>query len=241
MRNLYSTVIKRVEQRRDNRRRLDISDDYVNWLCFANPGMLDRGNLYCFDYAIKHLPSAAPILEIGSFCGLSTNLLSYYKSKNGVKNPLITCDNWRFEGADPESTVGDSSITQAEYRTFIKETFIRNVRTFSRDDLPHTVEMSSDDFFQAWRKSRGVVDVLGRATQLGGPIGFCYIDGNHSYEYVRRDFENCDAFLEQKGFILFDDSANSSDWDVKKVIAEINDDKKYELIINNPNYLFMKK
>ncbi len=33
----------------------DISNDYVNWLCYANAGMLQRGNLFCFDYAIKNL------------------------------------------------------------------------------------------------------------------------------------------------------------------------------------------
>ncbi len=43
--------------------RLDISDEYVNWLCFANAGMLDRGNLYLMDYAMSRLPSTAPMLE----------------------------------------------------------------------------------------------------------------------------------------------------------------------------------
>ena len=44
---------------------IDISDDFVNWICYVNAGMLDRGNLYCFDYAMRNLPSDAPILEIG--------------------------------------------------------------------------------------------------------------------------------------------------------------------------------
>jgi hypothetical protein len=57
---------------------IDISDDYINWLSFANSGMLHRGNLYCFDYAIEHLPTEAPIIEIGSFCGLSANVITYY-------------------------------------------------------------------------------------------------------------------------------------------------------------------
>src|SRR5207302_252513 len=30
-------------------------DDYVAWLVNANPGMLSRGNLLCFDYALSHL------------------------------------------------------------------------------------------------------------------------------------------------------------------------------------------
>jgi hypothetical protein len=218
MRNLFTRALKRIKQSRDTRGRLDISDEYVNWLCYA-----------------------APIVEIGSFCGLSTNLLTYYEAKNGVRNPLFTCDKWTFEGANHNSTLGDSSVTHEEYRTFVKETFIRNVSVFSRHALPHTVEILSDDFFEAWRESREVLDVFGRATRLGGPISFCYIDGNHTYEYVRRDFQNCDEFLEPRGFILFDDSADSSDWEVRQVIAEIQAAKKYECIVNNPNYLFMKK
>ena len=53
---------------------------------------------------------------------------------------------------------------------------------------------------------------------------------DHTYEYVRRDFENCDEFLEPRGFILFDDSADSSNWEVRKVIAEIMAAETDELI-----------
>lgn len=220
---------------------IDISDEYVEWLCFANAGMLNRGNLYCFDYAIRNLPSGAPIIEIGSFCGLSTNLLSYYKRRHGVSNPLITSDKWEFSGAQEGRTVGYSSIDHKDYRAFVKETYNRNIRMFSSEDLPYTAEMLSDDFFAAWRSSASVRDILGRSLQLGGPISFCYIDGDHSYEYARRDFENCDEFLEGGGFVLFDDSSDGAPWEVCKVVAELRKSKRYELVIKNPNYLFRKK
>ena len=221
----------------------DISneDEYVQWLYFANAGMLDRGNLYCFDYAIRNLPSNAPLIEIGSFCGLSTNLITYYKEKHNVKNALITCDKWEFEGAYKGSMVGDSLITHDEYRMFVKETYIRNIQMFSRYDLPYTMELNSDEFFFKWSNSKKLTDLLGRSIQLGGPISFCYIDGDHSYEYVKRDFGNCDNFLEPGSFILFDDSADGSGWDVCKVVSEIQQSGMYELVIKNPNYLFRKK
>ena len=44
---------------------IDISEEYIDWLCFANAGMLSRGNLYCFDYAMRHLPTEDPVVEIG--------------------------------------------------------------------------------------------------------------------------------------------------------------------------------
>ncbi len=222
-------------------RVIDISEEYTRWLSIANVGMLNRGNLYCFDHAIRHLPDPAPIVEIGSFCGLSTNLITFYKEKHGVKNPLITCDKWEFEGTEEDGMVGGSSITHAEYRDFVKSNYKRNVRMFSRYDLAYTVEMLSEEFFSAWRECRDVVDVFDRTIHLGGPISFCYIDGNHSYQCARRDFENADEFLAPGGFILFDDSADGSGWGVCRVVAEVRKLERYELVIKNPNYLFRKK
>ena len=220
---------------------IDISDEYVNWLCFANSGMLLRGNLYCIDFAIRNLPTNDPIIEIGSFCGLSTNLISYYKERNKARNPLITCDRWEFEGGNGPASVGESSISHAEYREFVKETFRRNVSFFSKFELPFTFEMVSDEFFQAWKELREASDVFGRTLRLGGPISFCYIDGNHSYDYALRDFLNSDDFLVPGGFILFDDSADGSGWEVCRVVTEVLNSKRYDLVIKNPNYFFRKK
>src|SRR5262245_28880189 len=67
-------------------RRDATPDEYVRWLCFANAGMLDPGNLYCIEHAIKNLPSGAPVVEIGSFCGLSTNLIAHLLALQAVRN-----------------------------------------------------------------------------------------------------------------------------------------------------------
>jgi hypothetical protein len=220
---------------------IDISDEFVNWLCFANAGMLTRGNLFCINYAIRELPNDSPIIEIGSFCGLSTNLISYFKERHGAKNRVLCCDKWEFEGAVSQATVGDSSITHEEYRNFVRESFLRNVRFFSRHDLPFPFEMLSNEFFSRWRNAEVASDVFGRPLELGGPISFCFIDGNHSYECARKDFENCDEFLSPGGFILFDDSADGSGWEVCGVVAEVADSGRYDLIAKNPNYFFRKR
>ncbi len=221
---------------------IDISTPYIEWLCFANAGMLVRGNLYCFDYALRNLPRDTSIVEIGSFCGLSTNVLTYYKEKHGLKNPLINCDRWEFEGSEKSEYLGDSiSITHSEYREFVKSAYLRNVGFFSRYDLPYTIEMFSDELFAAWKERQEVSDLFGRSLLLGGPIGFCYIDGNHTYAYAKRDFENCDEFLVEGGFILFDDSADGSGWEVCKVVEEVVRSDRYELVTKNPNYLFKKR
>jgi len=217
---------------------IDISDNYTELLCGINPGWLERGNLYSFDYAIRNLPSESPIIEVGSFCGLSTNLLAYYKQANSVKNRVVNCDKWQWNDT---GKVGNSSFTYPEYLGFAKDAYVRNVRMFSRDDLPYTIELFSDEFFQQWRESRDVPDIFGRTIQLGGPISFCFIDGNHAYEYVKRDFMNTDEFLEIGGFILFDDSADGTAWDVSRVRDEVIASRRYEVVARNPNYLFRKK
>ena len=68
------------------------SDEYITKLCYANTGFLNIGNIWCFDYAIANLPSENPIIEIGSFCGLSSNVITYLKYRHSRKNKLICVD-----------------------------------------------------------------------------------------------------------------------------------------------------
>jgi len=216
-----------------------INDEFITWLCYANAGMLERGNLYLIDYAISHLPSTAPILEIGSFCGLSTNVIARFKRKHGVSNPLITCDRWEFENVNGRSNIADSPVLFSEYKTFSKNSYIRNIQMFSRDDLPFTVEMTSSEFFHAWRDRKNCSDILGRFRNLGGPFSFCYIDGNHTYEYAKQDFLHCDTYLEDDGFILFDDST-LPEFSLHQLMPEIMKLGRYRLVAQNPYHLFQK-
>jgi len=53
------------------------ANEFLAWVRFAVPGMLAQGNIDAMDYAVANMPPGNPILEIGSFCGLSTVILSY--------------------------------------------------------------------------------------------------------------------------------------------------------------------
>lgn len=101
--------------------------------------------------------------------------------------------------------------------------------------------MFSDEFFRRWFENEKTVDVFGHPVTLGGKISFCYIDGNHTYEFAKRDFENTDRALVSGGFILFDDSGDDSHWEVNQLTREISSGRQYELVSRNPNYLFRKK
>ena len=216
--------------------------DYLMWLTFAVPGMLDRGNVGAIAYALEHLPNDAPMLEIGSFCGLSTCVISYLRQKYGRANRLFTCDRWAFEHQELGRPVGDQPfVTHDQYRTFVRDSYLRNARTFCQPDLPYTIEVDSDTFFQRWDATEKAVDVFGRPVDLGGPLSFCYIDGDHTYAFAKRDFENVDRHLSPGGFILFDDSADGSGWEVCRVVEEVLQSGAYEFIVKNPNYLVRKR
>jgi predicted O-methyltransferase YrrM len=226
---------------------IEVNDDYFLWHRWANPGHHMSGNVYCFDFAMKHLPSDNPILEIGTFVGLSTNQITHCKRRHNRKNPLFTCDRWVFEGIDMSASVGGSPVTFQAYRELIKDMYVRLARTFSADDLPRTVELFSDEFFAAWERGDTLTDVFGNTHKLGGPLAFAFIDGDHSYAFAKRDFLNVDKFLEPGGFILFDDSADyargpdGQQWPVVRVMEEVRQTGRYELVVRNPNYLWVKK
>ncbi len=217
-----------------------LDDEYIKWLSFANAGMLEPGNAYAMDHAIKNLPTGDPVFEIGSFCGLSTNVMRYLISKYKKNNKIISSDKWIFEGSE-EKHLGDSTITHGDYSNFIEESFKRNVKFFSQDNIPYTIKVFSDEFFELWEKNETVQDVFGRTIKLGGPISFAYIDGNHTYEFTKRDFENTDKFLAKGGFILFDDTGAKSDFGCAEYMKELETNPAYELVMKNPNYLFKKK
>ena len=216
-----------------------LRDSYIELLGYINAGMLHQGNPYLFDYAISLLPNDSPIIEIGAFCGLSTNVLTYLKHKHGAKNALVNCDKWGAGWADQAEPFGNFGLTNKDYREFSRDSYLHNVRMFSGADLPFTIEKTSDEFFAAWTSSQPAEDVWGRHVALGGPVSFCYIDGNHSYDFVKRDFLNCDQWLSIGGFVLFDDSV-SPEWEVRLLMPEVLGTGRYKLVARNPNHLFQK-
>ena len=127
----------------------------------------------------------------------------------------------------------------SDYKNLVRDSYLRNKRTFSGDDMPLTVEVFSDEFFSLWKENRTVQDVFGRSVALGGPVSFCYVDGNHTYEAAKLDFQNCDTFLQVGGFILFDDSTNKT-FGVHRLMPEVLATGRYQLAARNPNHLFQK-
>lgn len=238
---MTKTVLRKIKQKPVPENIPTNDDEFFRWVGYAIPGMTSAGNIQAFGYAIKHLPSNDPIIEIGSFCGLSTIYISYFQKMFKKDNPFITSDKWEFEGQKPGQALGNSgAINHDQYKNFVKETYMRNVRAFC-ETLPKTIEVFSDEFFELWDGNSEKVDVFENKVKLGGPISFAFIDGNHTYDFAKRDFHNVDRYLVQGGFVLLDDSADHSHWEVNILAKEIVAKGEYELVSKNPHYLLKKK
>jgi hypothetical protein len=218
------------------------SDEYIRWLCQILGGFLDsnNGNIVAFDHAVRHMPDDGAIIEIGSFLGLSTNIIAYLTIKHGRNNRFFNCDPWRFE--ETEKPVGGYfDASSNDFREYVKKLFATSVELFSKNRKPYSIESTSEQFLRQWKFESAVKDVFGRETVLGGPISFAYIDGAHTYEAAKNDFLGIDRDLLPGGFVLFDDSADDSPFECRKVVAEMMSNPKYEMTFKTPNYFFRKK
>ena len=209
-------------------------------------GMLHRGNIYLINFALKNMPNNGIVLEIGSYGGLSTNLILYLLKKNDRIEKLINCDPWIYEGYNDKQGIelntidGRSDISRNNYSKYMRSNFIKSTKFLNKNNLPYSFQLTSDEFFITYRKKLIVTDIFNQSIQFGAKISFAYIDGNHYYEYVKRDFENVDKYLINLGFILFDDSMDSSQFGSSLFMKEMKQNKNYQLINKNPNYLFKK-
>jgi hypothetical protein len=225
---------------RESDRRL-VKDTYLPWLCRVVGGWLevDHGNLRAMDYAIQNMPTEGAVVEIGTFLGRSALAMSYLSYRHQRTNPIFICDPWNFEGTE-EKIGGFFDAATPEYADYAREVFKLNIATFSTHNPAHAIEAFSDAFMSDWDSNKIVSDVFDNPIQLGGPIAFAYIDGAHTYEATRTDFESVHRHLLPGGFILFDDSARNSGFGSTQAALEVLRHSDYELVYTTPNYFFRR-
>lgn len=242
-------IAKIIKQKLSNRRIKRIEKDpFLKRIksLIIGEGMLHEGNIYLMDFAIKQMPDKGHILEIGSYGGLSTNLMLHLSSKHGRNQKVVSCDPWIYEGYDdfkgvPSTTIdGREDVTRSDYSKYMKTAFISATKFLNKEQLPHSFQFTSDEFFKRYDAQTLEADVFGRNVLLDQAISFAYIDGNHAYEYAKRDFENVDKYLLKSGFILFDDSIDDSGFGSALFMDEMKKNPNYKLVDKNPNYLFEK-
>jgi hypothetical protein len=244
LRRLYRKILLRLHPYKT------LDDAYLTRMRSSIGGapMLHDGNVYSFDYALRRLPTEGAVLEIGAFAGMSTNVLAELMRRHCPQRTLFSCDPWVFEGYQDQqrphdhaylnSFEGAAHISRAAYTAFVRESFVRNTRLFSGDRLPYACPLRSEDFFRAWAAGERVHDVFERKAQLGGPLAFVYVDGDHGYEAALQDALSALEHLSPGGFLLLDDSADYWDFGSVRVAQALTKHPNLELVHKNPNYLF---
>jgi hypothetical protein len=218
-----------------------VADEYVEHLRAVVGGWAPEGNIRAIECAVRQMPPGGAMVEVGSFLGLSTNIIAYAAHKYRQAHPFFTSDPWVFAGRD-KPKAGYFSTGTPEYRDWVMANFRTSAQLFSANFVPHAIETFSTDFFKRWAEQATVTDVFGRTTRLGGPISFAYLDGDHSYEVAREDFLHVDQFLLVGGYVLFDDSADNSSYDgLRRLMREVSSNPAYTLVLKSPNYCFRKK
>jgi hypothetical protein len=229
-------------------------DEYVQRLLVSVAGMTEPGNLGAFDRAIRTMPDGA-VVEIGVFCGQSALLLDHLLRVHGRDNRLFCTDIWiclgtrdgdafaseSERGAYLASVAGRGDLSRDAYMAFIKQRFIANSRFFAGDRLPAGFDLSSNTFFSAWTTNEPQRDLFDREIQLGGPIAFAYIDGDHSYAQARKDLDNAAAHMPPGALVLLDDSWQGCGMGSAQVALEAMKDPRFEFVEARPNYLFRRR
>ncbi len=126
--------------------------------------------------------SKEKIVEIGSFRGRSTSILSL-GSKEGNKFPVYAIDPFTAHGQRDENI----------------QKFERNLKKAKARDLVKTIPLKSQN-----------VEVK--------EIGLLFIDGDHKYKGVKRDYKKFEPEVLEEGWIAIHDFHLSG---VKKVFDEL--------------------
>jgi predicted O-methyltransferase YrrM len=238
LRKIFGSRHKRIPQ-----------DDFIRRLpaTVVGEGMLHPGNIYLMDWAIERMPAGGCMLEIGTYGGLSANLICYLARKHRQSHPFFTCDPWIYEGfydhlGSPVTHVdGRPDLARTDYMRYIRDAYISATKLLSGDRLPYSVQCTSSAFFDRWERNEEATDVFGRTVKLGGAISFAYIDGDHALEVAQKDFASVAKRLLPGGLVLVDDSAKGLPYGSSAMMGILTAREDFEVVARNPNYLLRKK
>ncbi len=154
---------------------------YSIWGHLNVPGTLPKEQAVALYDAANRLAAEAPVLvEIGSWLGKSAVVLSRaIRKKQGV---LFCIDPFHANG-DPESLRYYRRASEKMSRSLLDQ-FTYNIRSWGSYEHVRVLEGYSHQISAEWSR----------------PIDLLYIDGNYSYECVRRDFIEWSLSSNRAGF-----------------------------------------
>ena len=160
-------------------------------------GMVSDAEIVGLMELAAEVPADACILEIGSYRGRSTSALAL-----GAKGaPVYAVEpHESFEG-----------IYGGQFGPADRRAFFKNLLRVGVVEKVRLVNLSSEVACQGWTR----------------PIGLLWIDGDHTLDGVRRDFDSWEHFLQPGGVVAFHDALDP-DGGPAKLIEELCAGGSYE-------------
>lgn len=160
-------------------------------------GQISRNEAKNLIKLAKNISSDNVIVEIGSYQGRSTLALAF-GSLLGNHNRIYAIDpHIEFFGM-----LGGQFDPKDQAKLYY------NLVKYKVGEIVAVVSLSSLNAAKSWSLRN---------------IGLLFIDGDHTYDAVRSDYESWAPFLIEKGIIAFHDSTIA---EVKKIIYELLEEKK---------------
>lgn len=151
------------------------------------PGFMHDEEVIALYELARSLPAGAQVVELGAWLGRSSVVLA-----KGLRGNTGA----RVHAVDPFSGEGDER-SERRYRDLasrlgnsLEDEFRENVRRHGVERLVTPIRGLSHDVARTW------------AT----PLDLLFIDANHSYEAVLRDFDDWSPFVKPGGWVAFHDA-----------------------------------
>jgi len=158
-----------------------------------NGWLTSRESKFLYDQA-KKSPKRGVIVEIGSWQGKSTTYLAY-GSREGNKNKVYAIDP-HINSIEQKNELNNNSSLR-----FFKE----NMKKAKIEDLVFPIIKKSEEAAKNWKD----------------PIALLWIDGDHSYNGAKSDFDLFSPFVVEGGIIAFHDSTQKDRYaNVPRVVIE---------------------
>lgn len=149
--------------------------------------MPDDEGMALYEAALDAAPRG-PLLEVGSYCGKSTLYLAAAAREHGAI--VFSIDHHRgSEEHQPGEEYHDPALTDAEGQVDTLTTFRRTIEQAGVSEVVVGIVASSEVAAKAWRT----------------PLAMVFIDGGHSSEAARADFESWTPHLLPDGVLAIHD------------------------------------
>jgi predicted O-methyltransferase YrrM len=162
------------------------------------PGYLVEDEARFLGIVVACAPAASgAIVEIGSYKGKSTVMMAKVAKHYG-RGPIIAIDPHNFNS--PELQEQRSETNRSSF-----DEYMSNIRNAGVEDLIETHRAYSSDVALAWNR----------------PIRFLWIDGDHTYQGAKGDFEGFSRHVSPEGVVAFHDALHEFSGPIRVFVEDV--------------------